>query len=233
MSNINEDFVEPIERILDYLHQPIIDCSDCQTVIDRLLGYRTQLAEADFASLSKLSRRRILSSNTLVRHEQARLNWERANAYVWQCISDETPLDVGQAKSLNSLILGEPQSCFRSSAVFGCGETYLPESFVEQEMQFLFEKFGVGSLLSELHRAFDLYLGIVTIHPFLGGNGRTARLLGDWLLMQNGWLPMCYRSPIASHVAMTLEGASRNKNEAFIAFLEALEASYVIVLGRK
>ena len=43
-------------------------------------------------------------------------------------------------------------------------------------------------------RAVLLHGGIVKIHPFIDGNGRTARLLLNFELMRNGYTPIILRT---------------------------------------
>ena len=38
--------------------------------------------------------------------------------------------------------------------------------------------------------AAQFYQRLVSIHPFFDGNGRTARLMLDWLLQMHGWPPV-------------------------------------------
>ena len=71
-------------------------------------------------------------------------------------------------------------------------------------------------LAAQMHEKF------VSIHPFIDGNGRTARLLMNLILMQHGY-------PIANikgdndtrrRYYQTLEEASSGDNSAFVEFIE-------------
>lgn len=42
------------------------------------------------------------------------------------------------------------------------------------------------------------YRWLVSIHPFSNGNGRTARLVQDWILQENGYPPAAIQSDRAS-----------------------------------
>mgnify|MGYP003813790849 CR=1 FL=1 len=45
-----------------------------------------------------------------------------------------------------------------------------------------------SSMLHSVGLAADVHERLATIHPFIGGNGRTARLVMDIALMQKGYL---------------------------------------------
>ncbi len=75
---------------------------------------------------------------------------------------------------------------------------------------------------AELHRRF------VEIHPFKDGNGRTARLLMNTVLIQNGYLPCLITPPMRLDYIQTLEAshdtAERKGNpDRFIAFVAEAE----------
>jgi Fic family protein len=80
---------------------------------------------------------------------------------------------------------------YRSKSVIITGTSYVPPQAIhvpEQMKVFLEEKLPQW-LASEhpIHVAALAHLELVTIHPFLDGNGRTARLLMNLLLMKAGY----------------------------------------------
>lgn len=80
---------------------------------------------------------------------------------------------------------------YRSKPVIITGTTYVPPQPADvpgQMKAFLEEKLPQW-LASEhpVHVAALAHLELVTIHPFLDGNGRTARLLMNLLLMKSGY----------------------------------------------
>ena len=99
--------------------------------------------------------------------------------------------------------------------------------YFQKGLEILEKKLSIKK--TPLKKAFEIYLSIVTIHPFVNGNGRTARLAADWILMSSGYLPVCFDSPIQSHVAVTLNQPLRNREVSYCKFLSAVEKSYEIL----
>ncbi|WP_344698824.1 Fic family protein [Sphingomonas limnosediminicola] len=56
--------------------------------------------------------------------------------------------------------------------------------------------------------AFDAHFRLVGIHPFADGNGRTARLLMNLLLVRDGYRPVAVRPEDRSEYLDALETAS-------------------------
>ena len=52
----------------------------------------------------------------------------------------------------------------------------------------------------------------------------------DYLLMKDAWLPLCFASPVASHVAQTYGGVARGVQTAFGIFGEGVANAYLAVL---
>lgn len=88
-------------------------------------------------------------------------------------------------------IEGTEPGQYRSKQVIITGTTYLPpqplavpgqmKTFLEEELpQWL-------KTAHPIHAAAHAHLALVTIHPFLDGNGRTARLLMNLLLLKAGY----------------------------------------------
>ncbi|CAG0890240.1 unnamed protein product [Darwinula stevensoni] len=60
---------------------------------------------------------------------------------------------------------------------------------------------------------------LVYIHPFYDGNGRTARLLMNWFLMQSGYPPVMIRKQERMRYYETLENANEGDVRPFIRFI--------------
>lgn len=67
---------------------------------------------------------------------------------------------------------------------------------------------------------FDAHCRLVAIHPFADGNGRTARLLMNLLLLRGGYPPVAVRPEDRKDYLDALEHASMREDvEPFRAFL--------------
>ena len=75
--------------------------------------------------------------------------------------------------------------------------------------------------------SFDAHFRLVAIHPFTDGNGRTARLLMNLLLLRGGYPPVAVRPEDRKRYLDTLEEASvREDVRAFQTFMhERLDAT--------
>ena len=67
--------------------------------------------------------------------------------------------------------------------------------------------------------AFDAHEGLVTIHPFSDGNGRTARLLLNLLLLQRGYPPVVIRPEDRLAYFEALDAKRAEKASAYYEFM--------------
>lgn len=85
------------------------------------------------------------------------------------------------------------QGSYRDGDVRIAGSQWVPPpaADVEEEMETLFRDFDADrSTLHPVELASVLHNRIVRTHPFTGGNGRTARLLMNWVLMRKKFPPV-------------------------------------------
>ena len=127
---------------------------------------------------------------------------------------------------------------YRDKPVFISGmDTILPKPDELKKLMKDFEK-NIKKLKDKLHPieyAATIHNRLVTIHPFLDGNGRTARLLMNLLLMRDGYsitiIPPIYR---AEYIKCADEG-NKNKHTEFINFLSCMvyesQKEYLKLLG--
>lgn len=66
--------------------------------------------------------------------------------------------------------------------------------------------------------AFDAHYRLVTIHPFDDGNGRTARLLTNFMLLKAGYVPVSVRPEDRTEYRETLKEAQISQDESAPAF---------------
>lgn len=194
----------------------------------RLDALRAKLDAAPSPRWEALAAWRLLASNSLrVNDAAGRAAWDRANALLARALEAGEAPRFSLAERLHAEL--EPASpALRTEPIFAADERYLASEDVAPCLAEL--DVALASACDPLETAFRAYVGVVTIHPFANGNGRTARLFADLVLMGGAWLPLCFASPVASHVARTYGGAPRTVEAAFDTFVEGLANAYRAVL---
>jgi Fic family protein len=103
------------------------------------------------------------------------------------------PISDREIRELHSLILRSIDlrnaGTYRSIDVRASGTDYqYPSHFQVRELMTEFDHWlQAESALHPIRRAAEAHLRLVAIHPFIDGNGRTARLLMNLLLMRAGY----------------------------------------------
>ena len=115
---------------------------------------------------------------------------------------------------------------YRKQQVFISGTDYLPPNY--KEIPGLMKEFvlGIPELTKALHPvdlAAKLHERIATIHPFVDGNGRTARLVMNLSLLQNGY-PIVIIPPILRNdYIASIRLANTGTTEPFFSFISHVE----------
>lgn len=116
---------------------------------------------------------------------------------------------------------------YRTTNVRISGANTIPPSWehVRDDMKFFISDFN--NKKGELHPielACWVHAEFVRIHPFIDGNGRTARLLMNYILMSFGFLPISIKPSIVSEYYSSLDdfGCDGNLNN-FVKLVSRLE----------
>lgn len=122
------------------------------------------------------------------------VNHNKAFKYIGECIAKGAPLDERTVKDIHAILMDNiiQGGIYRNVDVYISGAQHTPPSpneMYRQIKQFymdLSEKSGTEpiELAAWTHAEF------VKIHPFVDGNGRTARLIMNYQLMLGGYLPV-------------------------------------------
>ncbi len=140
-----------------------------------------------------------------VDHHDA-LAWMRAPA------ASDTPIGEAAVRELHRRIVArsEPAIAGRDSThrrrVAGSAAVF-PNPLKLPELMASFGD-GVGHIAPTPAAAFDAHLRLAAIHPFADGNGRTARLLMNLLLLRAGYVPVAVRPEDRMRYLDTLERGS-------------------------
>lgn len=137
-----------------------------------------------------------IGGKTLREHLEV-INHRDAITYVEEVVQNKEPLSEWQIKNLHRIVLkgidDENAGVYRNQQVFISGAKHTPSSHyrIQEEMQQMMNWYEYqGIHLHSIERGAKLHAIFVGIHPFIDGNGRTARLLLNLELMKDGFPPI-------------------------------------------
>lgn len=123
------------------------------------------------------------------------INHKDAITYVESIIAQDDPFSERLVKSIHQLVLktidDNNAGAYRDQNVVISGAEHEPPDHLHlvEQMGTLVEQYHRCEL-HPVERAARLHTDFVKIHPFVDGNGRTARLLMNFELLRNGYLPV-------------------------------------------
>lgn len=166
-----------------------------------------------------------------VNHAQA-FNWvmQRIDTSK-QNINESTILDLHQL--ILQKIVDNQAGRYRTVPVRIAGSTViLPNAMKVPELMEEFVSWLQESKDNPLTVAVDTHFKLVSIHPFVDGNGRTARLLMNLLLMQAGYPPAIIRKEERKQYIASIEKAQLGGSLAdyYALMYEAVDRSLDIYL---
>ena len=168
-----------------------------------------------------------VGGKTLREHFEA-INHKDAILFVEELVENKEQFTEWNIKSLHQLILknidDKNAGIYRSINVTISGAEHIPPDHlhVHEEMNKLIEWYKIkGVLLHPVEKAARVHVDFVKIHPFVDGNGRTARLLMNLQLMKDGFPAVVL--PVSSRLKYyeALDEAHVNNN--YLPFLELME----------
>lgn len=137
-----------------------------------------------------------IGGKSMVEHLEA-MNHREAILFVEELVSNKEPLSEWNIRNIHALVLKEIDNTnagkYRSENVVISGAKHIPPKHYEigELMQkLLVENQNEWKKVHPVVRATLLHGEFVKIHPFIDGNGRTARLLLNFELMKNGYPPI-------------------------------------------
>lgn len=137
-----------------------------------------------------------IGGKRLVEHLEV-INHRDAINYVEEIVSTKEPLTAWQIKNIHRLVLKGIDDAYagtyRMEQVFISGANHVPPAsyLIQEEMEQMIKWYqDEGGSLHPVERGAMLHAIFVGIHPFIDGNGRTARLLLNLELMKAGYPPV-------------------------------------------
>jgi len=122
------------------------------------------------------------------------VNHNKAFAYVQKCINENKSLDENIIKDIHALLMENIMvgGVYRNVDVYISGAQHSPPP--PQEMYIQIKNFYMDLISKNNANPVELaawtHAEFVKIHPFTDGNGRTSRLVMNYQLMANGYLPI-------------------------------------------
>lgn len=250
--NINEDLSITLNKI-DVLKEKLVQFRSLDSYritaaleleytfeSNRIEGNTLSLKETDLVVNEGVT----ISGKSMREHLEA-INHKEAITYLKELIVKDADFSERDLLLLHSLILKgiDPKyaGIYRDVQVMISGSKHLPPQpyMIKKQIEDLF--FWYQAHKKDLHPvvlAAELSERLVTIHPFLDGNGRTSRLLMNLILLKNGYVIANIKGDAESRMSyyQALENAQvDNRKEDFHMFvakveLQALER-YCAILG--
>lgn len=121
-------------------------------------------------------------------------NHAKAFAYVQKCVADGNPLDENTVKDIHALLMENIQTggVYRNVEVRITGAGHKPPvpSEMYRQVKNFFADLPYRTDLNAIELAAWTHAEFVKIHPFTDGNGRTSRMIMNYQLLSNGFLPV-------------------------------------------
>lgn len=157
-----------------------------------------------------------VGGKTLREHFEA-INHREAIAWVESIVAKEDPFSERLVKSVHQLVLknidDDNAGRYRRENVMIAGANHTPPAYyhLDQQMADLVQ-WHQHQTLHPIERAAILHARFAGIHPFIDGNGRTARLLMNFDLMASGYLPVVFHKEDRLAYYDALEQACAKQN---------------------
>ena len=208
---------------------------------NRIEGNTMTLRETDLVINEGLT----ISGKSMREHLEV-INHHEAIAYIKDLMQKNMPINERELLSIHNLILRgihpEDAGRYRKAQVMIQGSSHKPPQpfLVTKEMEDYFIWYETNKLsLHPIVLAAEMHERLVTIHPFIDGNGRTSRLVMNLILLQHGYIIANIKGDYDSrmHYYRTLETAqTKNNKEDFLLFIAQIEKEslerYLTIIGQ-
>ena len=121
-------------------------------------------------------------------------NHDKAFAYVKKCVAESKPLDEAAVKDIHALLMENilVGGVYRNVEVRISGAGHKPPAPSEMYRQIknFYADLPYKTGLNAIELSAWTHAEFVRIHPFVDGNGRTSRMIMNYQLMAQGFLPV-------------------------------------------
>lgn len=186
-----------------------------------------------------------ISGKSMREHLEA-INHQEAIAYIKQLMERNIALNEREVLCIHNLILRginpEDAGKYRKVQVMIKGSSHLPPQpfMVAKEMEDFFIWYETNKKrLHPVVLAAELHERLVTIHPFIDGNGRSSRLVMNLILLQHGYvianIKGDYDNRMQYYNALEVAQTKNNKDD-FLMFIAQIEKEclerYLNIIGQ-
>lgn len=195
---------------------------------NRIEGNTLTLQETDLVINEGLT----IAGKSMREHLEA-INHNEAIDYVKDLVLRKVKIKEREVLMIHNLILRgimpENAGKYRSVQVMIKGSAHMPPQpfLVMKKMEEYFEWYSTNkNLLHPVVLAAEMHERLVTIHPFIDGNGRTARLIMNLILLSNGFVIANIKGDNATRMdyyAALEKVQTQNDKEAFLTFIAKVE----------
>ena len=172
-----------------------------------------------------------------IKDYQEAKNHSMAYGAILDAIDNNAPINERLVLEIHKRILSglddTGAGSYRSVRVRISGSnTILPNPLKVPELMKEFDRWLKTNRLNVLNKAIEAHYRLVSIHPFVDGNGRTARLLMNCILMKDGYAPIIVRPIDRRRYLNALEAyQTRGQSETYNRFmLSCMSRSLSIVI---
>ncbi|MHB1651477.1 MAG: Fic family protein [Desulfitobacteriaceae bacterium] len=156
------------------------------------------------------------------------INHDKAYQYVKECISVGKPLHEKLVKDIHSLLMENIMigGIYRNVDIYISGARHTPPAPnpAYQQIKNFYTDLPYKLAMNPLELAAWTHAEFVKIHPFVDGNGRTSRLIMNYQLLINGFLPISIAKESRLEYFNALESYAVDANlKPFADFIAALE----------
>lgn len=208
---------------------------------NRIEGNTMTLRETDLVINEGLT----ISGKSMREHLEV-INHQEAIAYIKDLMQRNTSINEREVLSIHNLILRgiQPEDAgrYRKVQVMIQGRSHMPPQpfLVAKEMEDFFIWYETNkSILHPIVLAAEMHERLVTIHPFIDGNGRTSRLVMNLVLLQHGYIIANIKGDYENRMRyyQSLETAqTKNNKEDFLLFIAQIEKEslerYLTIIGQ-
>lgn len=196
---------------------------------NRIEGNTLTLRETDLVINEGLT----ISGKSMKEHLEA-INHQDAILYIKELMDKKAGITQKTVLDIHNLILRgihpEDAGRYRKVQVMIKGSSHMPPQpyLVAKQMEALFIWYGEHRRsIHPVLLAAEMHERLVTIHPFIDGNGRTSRLLMNLILLQHGYVIANIKGDYENRMTyyQSLERAQTQEDkEEFLVFIARNEA---------